>query len=37
MGFNNKYTKTVRALGKIYSIAIPLGFILVAVYHYFNH
>jgi len=37
MGFNNKYTKTVRALGKVYSIAIPLGFILVAVYHYFNH
>ena len=37
MGFNNKYTKTVRALGKIYSVAIPLGFILVAVYHYFNH
>jgi len=37
MGFNNKYTKTVKALGKIYSIAIPLGFILVAVYHYFNH
>ena len=37
MRFNNKYTKTVRALGKIYSIAIPLGFILVAVYHYFNH
>ena len=37
MGFNNKYTKTVKALGKIYSVAIPLGFILVAVYHYFNH
>ena len=37
MGFNNKYTKTVRGLGKIYSVAIPLGFILVAVYHYFNH
>ena len=37
MGFNKKYTKTVRALGKVYSIAIPLGFILVAVYHYFNH
>ena len=37
MGFNNKYTKTVKAFGKIYSIAVPLGFILVAVYHYFNH
>lgn len=37
MGFNNKYTKTVKAFGKTYSIAVPLGFILVAVYHYFNH
>ncbi|MEI6864764.1 succinate dehydrogenase cytochrome b subunit [Flavicella sp.] len=37
MGFNNKYTKTVKAAGTIYSIVIPAGFILVAVFHFFNH
>ena len=37
MGFNNKYTKCVKALGLIYSIVIPLGFIIVAVCHHFNH
>jgi len=37
MGFNNKYTKTVKAAGKIYSIVIPAGFIIVAVFHYLNH
>ena len=37
MGFNNKYTKTVKSLGNIYSIAIPLGFIIVAVFHFLNH
>lgn len=37
MGFNNKYTKTIKLLGKIYAIVIPLGFIIIALYHYFNH
>jgi len=37
MGFNNKYTKTVKSLGNIYSFVIPLGFILVAVFHHLNH
>ena len=37
MGFNNRYTKTVKAAGKIYSIIIPAGFILVAVFHFLNH
>lgn len=37
MGFNNRYTKTVKSLGNIYSIVIPLGFILVAVFHFLNH
>lgn len=31
-----KYTKTVNNIGKWYSIIIPLGFIIVAVFHYFN-
>ena len=37
IGFNNKYTKCVVTLGKIYSFVIPLGFIVIALYHYFNH
>jgi succinate dehydrogenase / fumarate reductase cytochrome b subunit len=37
IGFNNKYTKCVKTLGKIYAIAIPLGFIIIALFHHFNH
>jgi len=32
----NKYTKCVKTLGKIYAIAIPLGFITIALFHYFS-
>ncbi|NEW80403.1 MAG: succinate dehydrogenase cytochrome b subunit [Gelidibacter sp.] len=32
----NKYTKFVKTLGKIYAIAIPLGFITIALFHYFS-
>ena len=37
IGFNNKYSKSVEAFGKFYSIVIPLGFIIVALFHHFNH
>ena len=37
MGFNNKYTKCVKSLGRCYAIVIPLGFIIVALYHHFSH
>jgi succinate dehydrogenase / fumarate reductase cytochrome b subunit len=37
MGFNNKYTSCVKSLGKWYSILIPLGFIIIALFHHFNH
>ncbi len=37
IGFNNKYTKCVKNLGTIYSIVIPLGFIIIALCHHFNH
>ena len=37
IGFNNKYSKFVKSLGKFYAIVIPLGFIIIALYHYFNH
>ena len=40
IGFNNKYTKSVKIAGKIYAIVIPLGFIIIALTHHFiqlNH
>ena len=37
MGFNNKYSKCVNSLGKWYSILIPLGFIIIALFHHLNH
>ncbi len=37
IGFNNKYSKGIKLFGKIYAIGIPLGFIIIALYHYFNH
>jgi len=37
IGFNNKYTKCVKNLGVIYSIVVPLGFIIIALFHHFNH
>ncbi|MBL4724857.1 MAG: succinate dehydrogenase cytochrome b subunit [Lutibacter sp.] len=37
MGFNNKYTKCVKSFGLFYSIVIPLGFIIIALFHHFNH
>ncbi len=37
IGFNNKYSKCVKSFGVCYSIVIPLGFIIIALYHYFNH
>lgn len=37
IGFNNKYTWCVKALGKWYAILIPLGFIIIALYHHFSH
>lgn len=37
IGFNNKYSKCVKSLGVCYSIVVPLGFIIIAIFHYFNH
>lgn len=37
VGFNNKkYTPTLKKIGKWYSVLIPLGFVFIALYHYFN-
>ena len=37
MGINNKYSGAIKSFGKFYSFAIPLGFIIIALYHHFNH
>ena len=37
IGFNNKYTGAVKSFGKFYSFAIPFGFMIIALYHHFNH
>jgi len=36
-GMNNKYTKGLQVFGKAYAIIIPLGFIFIALFHYFTH
>ena len=33
---HNKYTPTIKKLGSLYAILIPLGFIFIALFHYFN-
>ncbi|WP_339623596.1 succinate dehydrogenase cytochrome b subunit [uncultured Winogradskyella sp.] len=37
IGANNKYTKGLIGFSKVYAIGIPLGFIFIAFYHFFNH
>ena len=37
VGANNKYTKGLKGFGKAYAIIIPLGFVFIALFHYFNH
>jgi len=32
----NRYAKCVKTLGNIYAIVIPLGFIIIALFHYFT-
>ncbi len=36
LGLNNKYSPAIRSFTKAYAILIPLGFILIALYHHFN-
>ncbi|MCM4162027.1 MULTISPECIES: succinate dehydrogenase cytochrome b subunit [unclassified Arenibacter] len=36
MGVNNKYTPGIKKFARIYAIAIPLGFAIIAIYHHFN-
>jgi succinate dehydrogenase / fumarate reductase, cytochrome b subunit len=38
VGFrHNRYTPTIKKLGNIYAIAIPLGFIVIALFHHVTH
>lgn len=37
MGANNKYTAGLKKFGNIYAIGVPLGFIVIALFHFFNH
>ncbi len=35
VGFNyNKYTPTIKKISNIYAIAVPLGFVVIAVFHF---
>lgn len=36
VGFNNSYSKALSKFAKVWSIAIPVGFIFIAVYLHFN-
>ncbi|MFI1744986.1 succinate dehydrogenase cytochrome b subunit [Thalassobellus sediminis] len=37
MGVTASRKKTLQNIGKMYSIIIPLGFIIIALFHHFNH
>lgn len=38
VGFrHNRYTPIIKKLGNIYGIAVPLGFIFIAIFHYVSH
>lgn len=37
VGANNKYTRGLKKFSKIYAVGIPVGFIIIALFHYFNH
>ena len=37
VGFNNKYSKALKAFTKAFAIVIPLGFAFIAIFHYVTH
>ena len=37
VGGNNKYTNSLKGFGKAYAVLIPLGFIVIALFHFFNN
>ena len=36
VGANNKYTKGLKGISKVYAIGLPLGFIFIALFHHFT-
>lgn len=36
VGANNKYTKSLKSFGKAYATLVPLGFVVIALFHFFN-
>ena len=36
VGFNNKYSRAIKPLTKLFAVIIPLGFIFIAIYHHLN-
>jgi len=36
IGFNNMYSRALKGCTRVYAVVIPLGFIFIALYHYFN-
>jgi succinate dehydrogenase / fumarate reductase cytochrome b subunit len=37
MGATAGRKKTLQTIGKAYSIIVPLGFIIIALFHHLNH
>ena len=37
VGANNKYTQSLKGFGEAYAIVIPLGFIVIALFHHLNN
>ena len=37
VGVNNKYTRGLKVASQVYAFGLPLGFIFIALFHYFNH
>ena len=37
VGTSNRFMPVLQKLGVVYSVAVPLGFIFIALFHYFTH
>jgi succinate dehydrogenase / fumarate reductase cytochrome b subunit len=37
VGANNKYTRGLKNFGIAYAVLVPLGFVVIALFHHFNH
>ena len=36
IGWNNKYSRGLKAFTKLFAVLIPLGFVVIAIYHHLN-